>query len=149
MFLASGEAVLRPRSGFNVPSESPWVELSNGIFLVLLRWKLSPEEMFVKRGWLKINCSSVWIKSEITPLYPFLGLPGGSSLLAVARFPHIHNSMTNILLCSVWTRKVLQPRNRVKKKKSFLTSRLIYACGKKGLCLYCNLRYILQNGFLS
>ena len=40
MFLASAEAMLRPRSGFNVASESPWVGLSNGAFFVLLRWKL-------------------------------------------------------------------------------------------------------------
>ena len=40
MFLASAEAVLRPRPDFNVPSESSWVGLSNGALLVLLRWKL-------------------------------------------------------------------------------------------------------------
>ena len=43
MFLASAEAVLRPRSGFNVPSESPWVGLSDDTFLVLLRRKLRLE----------------------------------------------------------------------------------------------------------
>ena len=47
--MASSEAVLRLRSGFRVPSESPWVGLSDGTLFALLRSKLSEWQLFVFR----------------------------------------------------------------------------------------------------
>ena len=44
MFLASAEAVLRPRSGFKVPSESSWVGLSDGTLWVGLGWEFTRQE---------------------------------------------------------------------------------------------------------
>ena len=49
MFLASAEAILRPRSDFNVSYESPWIGLSDGTLLALLRSKLSEWQLFVFR----------------------------------------------------------------------------------------------------
>ena len=45
--LASAEVVLRSRSDFKVPSESPWVGLSNDTLLVSLGWELASWEPFV------------------------------------------------------------------------------------------------------